>query len=84
MAAGTTINVTIGGSGFTAGAGVTFEGGEGPAPGASNVVVGNATSITATVTAKKGGPPRNRLWDVRVTNTDASSGLLVDGFTVTP
>ncbi|GAI46906.1 unnamed protein product, partial [marine sediment metagenome] len=40
--------------------------------------------ITARVTAKKAGPPRNRLWDVRVTNTDASSGVLVDGFTVTP
>jgi hypothetical protein len=40
--------------------------------------------ITALITAKDGGPPRNRVWDVRVTNPDGSSGVLTGGFTVTP
>lgn len=84
MQAGSTIDVTITGSGFAAGASVTFEDGSGPAPQASKVVFADASSITATVTAKSGGPPRNRVWDVRVTNPDGSSGLLVDGLTVTP
>jgi hypothetical protein len=82
--AGTTVNVTIGGSGFVAGASVTFESGEGPAPDVSNVVVVDSNTITATVKIKSGGPPKNRVWDVRVTNPDSSSGVLVDGFTVTP
>ncbi len=84
IAAGTTIDVTITGSGFVAGANVTFENGSGPTPTASNVVVsGDGTSITATVATKSGGPPRNRVWDVRVTNPDGSFGVLVGGFTVT-
>ncbi len=84
MQLGTTIDVTIGGSGFAAGAGVTFENGSGPSPTTSNVVVGDANTITVTVTAKSGGPPRNRVWDVRVTNTDGSSGVLAGGLTVVP
>jgi hypothetical protein len=85
MPAGSTINVTISGSGFAAGADVTFENGAGPAPEASGVSVAvDGTSLTATVTAKSGGPPKNRIWDVRVTNPDSSTDVLVDGFTVTP
>lgn len=82
--AGSSVVVTITGSNFAAGDSVTFENGEGPAPTASNVVVLDANTITATVTAKVGGPSRNRVWDVVVTNPDGQSGRLVDGFTVTP
>ena len=84
MPAATTEDVTITGSGFVTGAEVTFEDGQGPAPTASNIVVVDGNTITATITAKSGGPPRDRVWDVRVTNPDGSSGVLVDGFTVTP
>ncbi len=90
MSAGSTTDVTISGSGFAAGADVTFENGSGPAPEASNVVVTDVDgdevldTITATVTAKSGGPPRKRVWDVRVTNPDGSTGVLDNGFTVTP
>jgi thermitase len=85
IALGTTIDVTtITGSGFAIGANVTFENGSGPAPTASNVVVVNDNTITATITAKGGGPPRNRVWDVRVTNLNGSSGVLESGLTVTP
>lgn len=85
MQLGSTISVTITGSGFAAGAYVTFENGDSPTPMASDIVVsGDGKSITATVFAKTGGPPRNRLWDVRVTNPDSSTGVLVNGLTVTP
>jgi len=84
MQAGTTIGITITGSGFATGAEVNFEDGQGPPPTASNVVVVDANTITATVTAKSGGPPRNRVWDIRVTNPEGSSGVLADGFTVIP
>lgn len=84
MQSGTTIDVRIAGSGFASAADVTFENGNGPAPIASNVKVIDASTITATVMAKSGGPPRPRVWDVRVTNLDGSSGVLVEGFTVTP
>jgi len=84
MTAGTTMDVIITGSGFADGADVTFENGAGPAPAASNVIVVDSNTITATVTAKSGGPPRNRVWEVRVTNPDGSSGVLLDVFTVTP
>ena len=84
MQAGTTIDVTISGSGFASGADVTFENGAGPAPTASNIVVDGANTITAMVTARSGGPPRKRVWDLRVTNPDGASGVLVDGFTVDP
>lgn len=84
MKAGNTIDVTIYGSGFAEGAEVKFENGSGPTPTTSNVKVIDSDTIEATVTAKSGGPPRDRVWDVRITNTDGSSGVLVEGFTVTP
>jgi len=79
-----TFSVTIKGSGFLAGAQVTFENGNGPAPKASNIVVDDPNTITAMVTMKSGGPPRVRYWDVRVTNPDSTSGVLEDGFGVIP
>ncbi|MEJ2206228.1 MAG: hypothetical protein P8170_19220, partial [Gemmatimonadota bacterium] len=66
--AGSFIDVTITGSGFAAGVGVSVENGGGPAPEVSNVVRQDATTIKATITAKSGGPPRDRSWDVRVVN----------------
>lgn len=85
MLAGSTLtNVTITGSGFLAGAAVTLENGAGSTPATSNIVVGDENTITLTIKAKNGGPRRNRVWDVRVTNPDSSTGILSDGFTVKP
>ena len=77
-----TAPVTITGSGFLSGAIVTFENGNGRAPTATNVVVVSATEIEATVSVHK--KAKLSVWDVRVTNPGGSSGVLVDGFTVTP
>jgi hypothetical protein len=77
---GSTVPVTITGSGFAPGTSVSFEGGSGAPPTAKNVVVSdNGTKIEATVTIKKGKPGRNPVWDVRV-----GSGILFNGFTVQP
>ena len=80
---GGSVDVTITGSGFQDGASVSLEGGQGPALVVSNVVVVNSTTIEATISIKAGGPPRNRLWDVRVTNLNTGSDVLEDSFTVT-
>ncbi|HEV8382690.1 MAG TPA: hypothetical protein VGQ29_13970 [Gemmatimonadales bacterium] len=83
MATGTTISVTITGSGFIPGAKVTFVNGSGgPTPKASNVLVVNSSRITATVKVnhEKSGPAR--VWDVRVTNSNGAQATLVDGFTI--
>jgi hypothetical protein len=74
---GTTIPVTITGTGFSAGMSVGFENGTGSAPQASNVKVVNSTTITANVTIKKGGGKQLRVWDVRV-----GSGVLLRGFAI--
>lgn len=84
MSAGTTLGVTITGSGFVAGADVALENGAGPTPTTSSIVVVDANTITVTITAKNGGPRRDRVWDVRVTNPDGSFGIFSGGFTVTP
>jgi len=77
VSAGGSVDVTISGSGFASGVGVSFENGAGGTPIASNITVLNANTITARVTVKSGGPPRDRVWDVRV-----GSGVLDNGFTV--
>lgn len=83
-AMGTTVQVTITGYGFTDGATVSFEGGTGPRPVASNVRLVSDTAtvdmLTATVTIPfKKNPGRNPVWDLRV----GTGGLLPKAFTVT-
>jgi hypothetical protein len=79
-APGSTIPVTITGSGFAPGTIVIFEGGSGPAPAAKSVVVSpDGTKIDAMVTVKKGKPGKDPMWDVRV-----GSGVLLNGFRVQP
>ncbi len=82
MSAGTSIGVTISGSGFAAGAVVTFEAGPGSTPTASSILMVDASTITAMVTVGTKGPKRCRVFDVRVTNADSSASVLVDGFGV--
>lgn len=82
MLAGTSMDVTIIGSGFVAGAELILENGSGPTPAVANVVVVDSNTITAGITAKSGGPPRNRIWDVRVTNSDGSTEVLLGAFTI--
>jgi hypothetical protein len=84
LGAGTSTSATITGSGFAPGASVLFEGGAGATPTATNVVVTGGGTVTATVSVKSGGPRRNRVWNVRVTNSDGSTGVLAGGLTVTP
>jgi hypothetical protein len=62
--------VTINGTGFAAGAGVTFGG-----TAATNVVVVSAIKITATTPAHTAGSV-----NVTVTNTNATSGTLTSGY----
>ena len=81
---GKSIEVTITGNNFAAGDIVSFKGGKGPAPTATNVTVKDASTITATVTVNSGGPSDNREWDVVVTNSKRKKGSLKDGFVVTP
>jgi hypothetical protein len=83
-AAGTSVQVTITGYGFTAGMAVNLEGGNGPRPVASNVQLATDTdgldTLTATVTVPyKKQLGKNPVWDVRV----GTGGLLPDAFTVT-
>jgi hypothetical protein len=62
---------------------VTFESSSGPAPTADATDVSlDGFTILATVTAHKNA--KVAVWDVRVTNPDGSSDVLVDGFTVVP
>ena len=84
--AGQTVNVRISGNNFAAGATVKFRNlyGAAPKPMASNVVVVDANTLTATVTVNVPGPSRDRVWNVVVTNSDRRTGKLKDGFTVTP
>ena len=79
----TSVPVTIKGYGFTQGMAVTFEGGNGPRPVASNVqIISNTVAedtLTATVTIPyKKQLGRNPVWDVRV----GSGGVLRRAFTV--
>jgi PKD repeat protein len=83
VSAGSSVDVTITRSGFESGTDVALENGSGPTPSVSNTTVVDGTEITATISTKSGGPPRNRVWDVRVTNPDGTSDVLADGCTVT-
>jgi hypothetical protein len=86
MKSGTsTTSFMITGTNFVGGATVTFQNGSGPAPTASAATVNSSgTIITATVTVPAGGAPRNRIWDVKVTNPNGQSAVISQAFTVTP
>lgn len=83
-AVGTSVQVTITGYGFSPGMAVSFEGGTGPRPVASDVRLASDSAtldtITATVTVPARKQPGKRpVWDVRV----GSGGVLARAFTVT-
>ena len=74
---GQVFTMAIAGSGFAAGASVTFENGSGPAPTASNVVAApDGNSLTATVQIPNKGKKGPKTWDVRVTNPGGSTDVL--------
>jgi hypothetical protein len=78
------VTFVILGSGFASNAQVDFLGGEGPAPRVRSVSRDSATRLTASVDIRSGGPPRERYWDVRVTNPDGSSAVGVGLLRVVP
>jgi len=82
--ANTTVVLTVTGSGFQAGAGVTFEGGQGLPQEVVAVQVVNPTTLMVTVNAKNDGALGQQVWDIRVTNPDNSTAILADAFTVAP
>jgi len=82
--ANTTLTVTITGSGFQNGAVVAFEGGLGLPQEIVAVQVVNPTTIIVTMNTRNDGTSGTQVWDVRVTNPDNSSAVLVDAFTVVP
>jgi len=77
MFAGSVVEVTITGSGFEAGMRVSLSNESGPAPTVSQVVVQDESTITAVLSAKNGGPPRTRTWDVNVGPATLTGGLTV-------
>ncbi len=80
---GTTVNVTITGSGFANGAVVLFEGGQGTAPQVLTIQVVNPTTIVAAVNVAANPGFGTQQWDLRVTNPDTSTAFLADAFTAT-
>lgn len=79
---GTSVQVSITGFGFTQGMAVSFQGGNGARPVASNVVLASDTDgldlITATVTVPiKKGRSKDPVWDLRV-----GDAILRNAFTV--
>jgi len=82
---GTSVQVTITGYGFTPGMSVSFSGGSGAQPVASNVQLTSDTDsldtirATVTVPVKKGKGTKDPLWNVRV----GGGGVLANGFRVT-
>jgi len=82
--ADTAVVLTITGTGFQTGAGVSFEGGQGLPQEIVSVQVVNPNTISVTVTARNDGSLGAQVWDIRVTNPDTSSAVLLDAFTVEP
>jgi thermitase len=76
--------LVISGTGFADGASVTFANGSGPAPRVLGVTRNSSTQLTVNVEIPSGGPRKNRVWDVRVTNPDGATAVGVRLLTVTP
>jgi hypothetical protein len=84
--AGTTVNLTISGTGFMNGATVLFERepATGTAPVVTAVQVLNHTSMQITVNIPAAGASGPPPWNVRVTNPNSATVALVGAFTVNP
>lgn len=78
------VNFVVTGTGFAPGITLAFQGGEGPAPRVRQVTRDSSTQLSAIVEVRSGGPARNRLWDVRVTNPDGSTNVRADLLRITP
>jgi subtilisin family serine protease len=79
-----TLNFVITGTGFAAGASVSFVNGSGPAPRVISVTRDSSTQLTARVEIRAGGPKTTRRWDVMVTNPGGTSATGVGLLTITP
>ena len=75
---GTSVAVTITGTGFTSGIALSFANGNGAAPSLRNIVVVDATTITATIAVQRKKAGSDPVWDLRV-----GSATLPNAFTVT-
>lgn len=85
--AGQSVDATISGSGFKAGASVVLSGGSGPAPVAEVLSVAiDGASLRVRITTKTGGPSnlKQRYWDIRVGNSDGTSVSKAKAFLVLP
>ena len=80
----TLFGAEIAGSGFAQGASITFSGGSGPTPIATNIARPNESLITLDVVTKNGGLPRIRTWDITVTNPDGAFATKTDALTINP
>jgi len=79
-----TLIVTITGTGFQNGAIVTFEGGLGLPQEILTTQVINSTTIVLLMNARNDGTFGTQVWDVRVTNPDTTTTIMLDAFTVFP
>jgi thermitase len=75
---------TIAGTGFAAGASMTFVNGSGLAPRVLNVKRDSSTQLTVNAKILSGGPQTNRIWDVSVKNPGGATGVGVGLLTITP
>ena len=82
--ANTTVIITITGLSFQNGATVTFEGGQGLAPEVLATQFVNSNSLNITANVRNDPAAGVQVWDIRVTNPDQSTAVLLDAFTVTP
>lgn len=78
------VSLTVTGSGFVPGVTLALEAGDGPSPRVRQVRFDSSTQLTANVEIRAGGPPRDRLWDVRVTNPDGSTSVAIGLLRITP
>lgn len=82
--AGMQSSLMIRGEGFAEGLTVAFEGGSGPAPVVTAVRVLGEEALVARVAAPSQVLAEPTVWSVRITNSDGSSGVLADAFSVQP
>ena len=78
------VKFVVTGTGYASGITLAFQGGDGPAPRVRQVTRDSSTQLSAMVEVRSGGPARDRLWDVRVTNPDGSTSVRVDLLRITP